>query len=144
MRPCPHCAEPIPEGRLLCPHCGALALPPPSDTPGAWPPSPRSLRPPPSPDRLLTRRRWLDGTLGFALVFVSAVLGYIGFYGTTALLTFFLVLAGSPLLYFFLRDRYPVFCRGIGWGLLAVPGLVLLFLLGAFALCIYSAGSGGR
>ena len=128
----------------MCPHCGALALPPPTDTTGAWPPPPRALRPPPSDERLLTRRRWLDWTLGFVLVLASAVLGYIGFYGTSGLLLFFLVLAVTPILYFLWRDRCPVFCRGIGWGLAAIPGLLLLYLLGAFALCFYSAGSRGR
>ncbi len=130
--PCPNCGAPWPPEANVCPNCGHI-LP-------AGPPPPAGLgaAPPPAP-KLVTGRAWGDLTLGIALSLLTlgsapAVLtlawdadyGF-GLSGLIACVGFVVM----PVLYFRLRPKYPVFARGIGYGLLAS----LVVFLGAFALC---------
>jgi hypothetical protein len=105
--------------------------------PGGW------SRP---PERLLTGRRWLDFLIGFVpppvlvvLFFVGYGLGHDWLVGLSALL--FLT---AMVLCAVLQGRYPVVARGLGWGLASIPILAVLFVLGAFAVCLYSVSGSGR
>ena len=119
ITPCPNCGAPWPPGAGVCPNCGFVRP--------AWPPPAGRVAPAPPVPRLITGKAWGDLTLGIGLSFLSNFLAGAGF-----LL--------MPVLYFTLKRNYPVFARGIGYGILA--GLALL--LGAFAFCLYSlSGSGG-
>ena len=111
---CPNCGASWPSGAAVCPNCGHV-LP-------AWPPPPAGFvaAPPPAP-RLVTGKVWGDLALGGGLSFLSGFLALLGF-------------VVMPVLYFTLKPKYPVFARGIGYGLLAA----LVVVLGAFALCVVS------
>ena len=116
--PCPNCAMPWPGNALVCPNCGYIgpAVP-------AWPPPIAGMEipfAPPAP-MLVTGKVWGDMTLGIVISFLSSNFAGIGY-------------IVMPILYFTLRAKYPVFARGIGFGLL--PGLVLI--LGALTWCIAS------
>ena len=112
---CPNCGTAWPPDVNVCPNCGYIR-------PGvpAWPPPPTGLAamPPPTLPRLVTGKAWGDMTLGIGISFLSNAVVCLG-------------LLVMPILYFTLRPNYPVFARGIGFGILA--GLVLL--LGAFVVC---------
>lgn len=119
MSHCPNCGTAWPPGAAACPHCGW-------QPPGAsWPPAPTSgfvqPPPPPAPGRLLTGRAWVDMTLGVLATLLSSLVGGLG-------------LVVMPILYFVLRPNFPVFARGIGYGLLVVGALIL----GAIAWCFAS------
>ena len=114
---CPNCRIAWPEGASVCPNCGYV----PSPAPSSWPPPPSIFRgvsqSPPGP-KLLTGKVWGDLTLGIGISFASNFLYCLG-------------LVIMPILYFMLRANYPVFARGIGYGIVA--GLTLL--LGAVVWC---------
>ena len=116
--PCPNCGTSWPPEATVCPDCGYIrpsipAWPPPPTGPGAV------ASPPPPAPRLVTGKAWGDVTLGIGLSLVSYFLACAGF----------LVM---PILYLTLKPKYPVFARGIGYGLLV--GMALL--LGAFVWCL--------
>lgn len=116
MSHCPNCGTAWTPGAAACPHCGW-------QPPGAsWPPAPTSgfvqPPPPPPPGRLLTGRAWVDMTLGVLATLLSSLVGGLG-------------VVVMPILYFVLRPGFPVFARGIGYGLLGVGALIL----GAIAWC---------
>ena len=117
---CPNCRAPWLEGAVICPNCGFVP-----STSSSWPPPPSNFpnpafvpTPTPTAPKLVTGKAWGDVTLGIGISFASNFLYCLGF----------LVM---PILYFTLRANYPVFARGIGYGLIA--GLALL--LGAVAWC---------
>ena len=120
---CPNCGTIWTPGAAACLHCGWQ----PPDT--AWPPAPTGgfvqPPPPPPPGRLLTGRAWADVTLGVLASLLSSLLGGLG-------------LVVMPILYFVLRPGFPVFARGIGYGLLGVMALIL----GAIAWCFASIFGG--
>lgn len=80
--------------------------------------------PPLPPNRLLTGRAWSDMTLGILLTFFSVFVVGIG-------------LIAMPILYFMLRATFPMFTRGIGYGLLGAlmvtSGIFVLLLVGIAA-----------
>jgi len=120
---CPNCGTPWTPGAAACPHCGW-------QPPGAaWPPAPVGgfVPPPPPrpPGRLLTGRAWADMTLGVLATLLSSLVGGLG-------------LVVMPILYFVLRPGFPVFARGIGYGLLGMGALIL----GAIAWCFASVFGG--
>ena len=120
---CPNCGTAWPEGADVCPHCGYLRQAAP-----AWPPPPTNFGatpPAPPPPRLLTGAVWGDLTLGIGITVVSCCLYCLGF----------LVM---PILWAVFQPKYPLFTRGIGYGLLGGAAL----LLGACALCFYDLSKG--
>lgn len=123
MTHCPNCGTVWTPGATACPHCGWQ---PPGS---AWPPAPVGgfVPPPPPPPkgRLLTGRVWADVTLGVVVTLLSSLLRGLG-------------LVVMPILYFVLRPNFPVFARGIGYGLLGVG----LLILGAIAWCFASIFGG--
>ncbi len=123
MTHCPNCGTLWTPGAAVCPHCGWQ---PPGST---WPPAPVGgfVPPPPPrlPGRLLTGRAWVDLTLGVLATLLSSLLGGLG-------------IVVMPILYFVLRPGFPVFARGIGFGLLGVLALIL----GAIAWCFASVFGG--
>ena len=140
---CPNCAQTVDEGRLICPHCGAFITPTTVRPPvvGSVAPGPQPL-----PERLLTGRRGLDFGLGFVPPPVLAGLFVVGYgegnewltVGAGALFLTTLVLCAA------LRRRCPVVARGLAWGLIAIPLLLVLGALGAFAVCLYSVFNASR
>ena len=119
---CPNCGTVWTPEAAVCPHCGWL---PPG---AAWPPAPTGgfvQTPPPPQGRLLTGKAWADVTLGVFATVLSSFLGGLG-------------LVVMPILYFVLRPGFPVFARGIGYGLLGVLALIL----GAIAWCFASIFGG--
>ena len=110
--PCPNCGQLWPENAPVCPNCGFLR-------PAVWPPVPigqASVAPP--PPRLVTGSATGDIMFGLGISIVSyAVFG--------------LGLVLLPILYLTLSSRFPVFARGLGYGLLG--GIALAF--GAFLIC---------
>src|SRR5690242_4345028 len=117
MQNCPNCGQPVEGDARVCPHCGA----------GLTPPLPVLQGPPPRPQvSLLTGAAWLDVVVGLLAVFGSLLLMGIG-----VVIPF--------VLYFILRPRYPVFARGMGYGL----GAIAVLILGAFALCVVGISRGG-
>lgn len=124
MSHCPNCGTVWTPGAAACPHCGW-------QPPGAsWPPAPNGgfVQPPlPPQGRLLTGKAWADITLGVVSTLLSSFVGGLG-------------LVVMPILYFVLRPNFPVFARGIGYGLLGILALIL----GAIAWCFASVFGGGR
>lgn len=124
MTHCPNCGTAWPPNAPVCPHCGWTPPPPPDSPPpvppAPWPPPMAGYSPPSPPPvpKMVTGAAWGDMTLGISLSFLSCFLGGLGF-----------VL--MPILYFSLREQYPVLMRGIGYGFLAGAAL----LLGAIAWC---------
>lgn len=117
--PCANCGEPVDEGQRICPHCGREQPPPLPVLEG------RTL----SGElmgRLLTGVAWLDIVLG-----IIAGLGSPFLYG--------IGLIAAPLLYFVMRPHYPIFARGLGYGMLAFAAI----FLGLVAWCIAALSSGG-
>ena len=114
--PCANCGEPVDAEQRICPHCGREQPPP--------LPLLEGKRLPGEPmGRLLTGMAWLDILLGIIAAFGSLFLWGIG-------------LLAAPILYFVLRPSYPIFARGIGYGML---GFVVI-LLGLLALCLVALG----
>ena len=129
MRPCPNCGQPVEMRARFCPHCGAVNLPPPGPPEG----------------RLLTGRVWPDRLLGIGIVLLSLFLpawlvslvapsGNLGILPTLTYFAWIIAYAG-------MRRRYPALATGIGIGLIAMPVLAVLIVLGLLAVCLISAGS---
>jgi hypothetical protein len=108
LRRCPNCGQGVPEGVTLCPNCGA-----------AVPPTPTLRGAPPEPERLMTKHRWLDVTLG-----LLTVVGAFMLFGVGVLV--------ALLIYFVVKKSYPVYARGIGYGL----AFIGILLFGALAWCV--------
>lgn len=122
MTHCPNCGTPWPNGAAVCPHCGW------QQPNAAWPPAPVGgfVQPPPPPmPRLVTGRAWADLTAG---IFTTLMTSFIGGLGIVVM----------PVLYFIIKPNYPVFARGIGYGILGVFAL----MLGALAWCFATVFSG--
>ncbi len=118
---CPNCGTVWPEGATTCLHCGYLR----PVTP-AWPPPPTGWEPPPlRPPRLLTGAAWGDLTLGIGMTVVTCLLYCLGF----------LVM---PIVWAVLQPKYPIFTRGISYGLL----IGVVAALGAFGICMYDLSKG--
>ena len=107
MSYCPNCGQPIEGQRHVCPFCGF-----------EQPPLPALGSGPPQAGKLLTRRAWLDTTIGVLGAVVSPFVYCVG-------------LIVALALYFALRQRYPAVSRGLGYGLLTV-GAVFLAVLAIF------------
>lgn len=119
---CPNCGTPWPTGAAVCPHCGW------QQPDAAWPPVPIGgfvQTPPPTQGRLITGKAWADITLGVVATLLSSAIGGLGLFV-------------MPILYFVLRPNFPVFARGIGYGLLGILALIL----GAIAWCFASIFGG--
>ena len=115
---CPNCRAAWPGGVTVCPNCGYVRPAPP-----AWPPPPSNLfvQPPAPPvPKLVTGKVWGDLTLGIGLSFASNFLACVG-------------LVVMPILYFTLKPNYPVFARGIGYGIVAGLALILGAVVWCFA-----------
>ncbi len=122
MSHCPNCGTPWMPGAAVCPHCGWQR------PDAAWPPAPTGgfvQLPPPLQGRLLTGRAWADVTLGVLATLLSSLVGGLG-------------IVVMPILYFVLRPGFPVFARGIGYGLIGIGALIL----GAIAWCFASIFGG--
>jgi hypothetical protein len=117
--PCDNCGEPVNDDQRICPRCGR-EQPPPLPVLEGKALSGQEI------GRLLTGVAWLDIVLGIVAVFGSLFLYGIG-------------LLAAPILYFVLRPRYPIFARGLGYGMLAFAAI----LLGLVAWCIAALSSGG-
>lgn len=119
----PNCGTVWTPGATVCPHCGG-------QPPGSvWPPAPVGgfvpvggvvpalPSPPRPPGQLITGKAWADLILGLVATLLSSFLGGLG-------------LVVMPILYFVLRPNFPVFARGIGYGLL------VMLLLGAVGVVV--------
>lgn len=93
-------------------------------TPDIPPPPPEITNAPLVPETLMTGRAWLDMTLGILTVVLSCLLPLLG-----ALI--------ALVVYFSIRTKYPVYARGILYGLAALAVL----LLGAFTVCLFGIGA---
>jgi hypothetical protein len=136
FKQCRNCAALVDVKQTHCHNCGAFVSNQPpvieADT-HFWTPT---------PDPLLTQRRWLDFVLGYILSLGSMILvmrlavPYLGIFPNviTFVALIFAYLAFGP--------RYPLFARGIGWGLISVPILIVIIALGALIVC-FSSMSGG-
>ena len=140
MRHCPNCQQPVPDGRDVCPNCGA-------DVSATWPPPPAGQEHRPSGDEGAGGGTAQAGfTLGCllsaplyyvlgALAFMSHLIktyprGYPSLrpypvfrYGGWPINLVPLALVG--LLYVLLRPRFPRFARGLGYCLIVILALLL-------------------
>ena len=125
---CPNCGTKWTDTTMVCPNCGYLR---PAEA--SWPPPPTGLgQRPISPliplvPKLVTGTVWGDITLGVSITLASFVIYCLG-------------LIVMPILYFSLRAQYPIFTRGIGYGLLG--GAVIA--LGALGVCLYTVNGTGH
>ena len=119
---CPNCRTEWSGEVTVCPNCGYVR---PSEM--SWPPAPTGQGQVPLPPRmpfvpkLVTGKVWGDISLGISITLASFVVYCLG-------------LIVMPILYFSLRAQYPVFARGIGYGLLGGA----LIALGALGVCLYT------